>query len=278
VGVDELAGRDLAEVVAQLLANADRSQGPVPAHKLAETLQRRGRGSAEPTQTQGALVAAARVDNLRREAEGQRPRFRVAGNRIGLTEWQLDGELLRLERDIAGLVDRYREAARRQLNKRIQELPHRAIGELVVLLLERAGLTSLVPVRRPGAVPTELHLTGTLPLAGANGALHGGGGELRVAVVVRRDGREVGRERVTELRGALHHYGPADAGWIVTTGQVLSGAREEAAAAGAAPITLIDGQRLARLCEELGVGMVKTELTLPAPDVELFEALRSGGN
>ena len=50
---------------------------------------------------------------------------------------------------------------------------------------------------------------------------------------MRRDGREVGRERVTELRGALHHYGPAQAGMIITTGQVLSGAREEALAPGA---------------------------------------------
>lgn len=91
---------------------------------------------------------------------------------------------------------------------------------------------------------------------------------------MRRDGREIGRERVTELRGALHHYGPAAAGWLVTTGQVLSGAREEAAATGAAPVTLVDGIGLARLCEEQGVAVLQTRLTLPVPDVELFEALR----
>jgi restriction endonuclease Mrr len=96
-----------------------------------------------------------------------------------------------------------------------------------------------------------------------------------VAVVVRRDGREVGRERVAELRGALHHYGPAVAGWIVTTGQVLSGAREEAAAPGAAPITLVDGNRLVRLCEEHGVAVQETRLTLPLPDLDLLDALRS---
>ncbi|MFO0652671.1 MAG: restriction endonuclease [Polyangiales bacterium] len=55
-------------------------------------------------------------------------------------------------------------------------------------------------------------------------------------MIIKRGG-EVGRERVIELRGSLHHYGPANAGWIVTTGNILSGAREEAAQPGTSPIT-----------------------------------------
>ena len=48
------------------------------------------------------------------------------------------------------------------------------------------------------------------------------------------------------FRGALHHYGPASAGWLITTGQVLSGAREEAATPNAAPrSTLFDFRSLA---------------------------------
>jgi restriction endonuclease Mrr len=93
---------------------------------------------------------------------------------------------------------------------------------------------------------------------------------------VRRDGREVGRERVSELRGTLHHYGPAAAGWLITTGQVLSGAREEAASPGGAPVTLTDGPGLVRLCEQYGVGIQRTQLLLSLPDVELFELLKSG--
>jgi restriction endonuclease Mrr len=96
------------------------------------------------------------------------------------------------------------------------------------------------------------------------------------AIVVRRDGRDVGREQVTELRGSLHHFGPAFAGFIVTTGQVLSGAREEAAAPGASPVRLIDGATFARLCEEHGIAVTRTALSLPLPDAELFESLRNG--
>jgi restriction endonuclease Mrr len=57
---------------------------------------------------------------------------------------------------------------------------------------------------------------------------------------------------------------------------VLSGAREEASASGAAPIALFDGAALARLCEEHGIGVLATRLTLPLPDVDLFESLRQG--
>jgi restriction endonuclease Mrr len=263
--LEELAGRELADVLQQMIATFDRNRGLVGFQNLAEAAQRKGRANGDSQATQSLLAAAARTDNLRRANQGQRQRFRVVGNRVGLSEWLLDGELLRLEREIISLSERYREAMRRTLARKLQEIPHRAVGELVVLLLERLGVTDLTAVRRTGAHGAELHLSGKAAAAG---------GEMRVAIVVRRDGREIGRERVTELRGALHHYGPAHAGWLITTGQVLSGAREEASANGAAPVSLWDGAALARLCEEHGIGVSFTRVSLPVPDADLFEALR----
>jgi hypothetical protein len=136
-----------------------------------------------------------------------------------------------------------------------------------MLLLERIGIKHLALVRRPGSHGSELHLQGRAT---------GPGGEIPTAIVLRRDGRELGRERVAELRGALHHYGPAAAGWLATTGQVLSGARDEAMVPGAAPITLLDGLGLARLCDEHGVAVLRTRVELTLPDVDLLETLRSG--
>jgi restriction endonuclease Mrr len=250
-----------------LLATFDRNRGPVAVQAVIDSSARRGRALGELGLGPGALLAVARADNLRREADGQRPRFRILGNRLALTDWLLDGELARLERDLVALADRFREASRRSLLRKLQELPQRAFGELMAVLLERAGMTELSSVKRPGMHGAEIHLS-----AKANGPA----GELRTAIVVRRDGREIGRERVTELRGALHHYGPAAAGWLVTTGQVLSGAREEAAAAGAAPVTLVDGAALSRLCEQHGVAVIRNRLTLPLPDLDLLDALRGG--
>jgi len=39
-------------------------------------------------------------------------------------------------------------------------------------------------------------------------------------------------------------------------------------------VTVIDGIALAKLCEEHGVGVVHTRLSLPLPDLDLLEALR----
>ena len=263
--MDDLAGKDLADAVETLLLGFDRGRGPVTAQTLSEAAQRRGRLSGDQAATQGLLLAAARTDNLRALAAGTRPRFRISSNRIGLTEWQLDGELARLERDLLQTAERYREVLRRTFARSLQDLSHRGLGELLTLVLERIGFSELTQVRRPGLHGAELHLSGKA---------RGPSGEVRTAVVIRRDGREVGRERVTELRGALHHYGPALAGLIMTTGQVLSGAREEAAAPGASPVSVIDGLGLAKLCEEHEIGLVATKLSLPHPDLDLLEALR----
>jgi hypothetical protein len=264
---EEPVGRDLADAIQQIIAGFDRNRGLVGVQILAEAAQRRGRLGGDLQASQGLITAAVRADNLRRAALGQRQRFRIVGNRVGLTDWLLDGELVRIEREIMTLSERYRETLRKGLVRKLQELPHRAVGELLILVLERLGMSELQPIRRTGAHGAELHLSGKASSPA---------GELRAAVVIRRDGREIGRERVTELRGALHHYGPAHAGWLITTGQVLSGAREEASASGAAPISLLDGVAVARLCEEHGMGVVHTRISLPMPDVELFEGLRQG--
>src|SRR5205085_7275193 len=125
--------------------------------------------------------------------------------------------------------------------RKLQELPGHALIELALLGLERVGMTNLRTVRRAGAPGGEAHFA----------AVHRTGtDEIRTAVVIRKDGREVGRERVSDLRGALHHYGPASAGWLLTTGQVRSGAREEAGAPNAPPVALYDGLAFCKLLEE----------------------------
>ena len=149
-------------------------------------------------------------------------------------------------------------------------LPHLlngvSLGLLFALLaLERVGMSQIRPVRRAGAPGGEAHFA----------CVHRTGtDEIRTAVVLRKDGRELGRERVSDLRGALHHYGPATAGWLVTTGQVLSGAREEAVAQAAAPIALYDGMAFCKLLEDHDVAVARTRVSVAIPDFELLETLR----
>jgi hypothetical protein len=263
---DELAGRELADAVGIVLSSFDRNAGPVPVRAVGEVLMRRGRVQGEPALVMAQLSASMRADNLRRIANGQRPRFRFAsGGRVALTDWTLGGELPRLEQDVIAAIERYRDASRRTMLRRLQELPGHALIELLLLSLERVGMMGLRAVRRAGSPGGEAHFS----------AVHKAGGDaIPTAIVVRKDGREIGRERVTDLRGALHHYGPATAGWLITTGQILSGAREEAAAVGAPPVALYDGIAVCKLLEEFDVGVIKTRFAIAIPDLELLEALR----
>jgi hypothetical protein len=263
---EELAGRDLADAAALVLATFDRNSGPAPIRAVAEGLARRGRLPGDPVLAIAQAGASMRADNLRRSANGQRPRFRFgSGGRVALTDWTLNGDLPRLEQEVAAVIDRYREASRRALLRRLQELPGHALIELALLAVERVGMTNLKAIRRSGSPGGEAHFS----------ALHKTGGDtIPTAIVIRKDGREIGRERVTDLRGALHHYGPASTGWLITTGQVLSGAREEAAAQGAPPVTLYDGIAFCKLLEDIDVGVVKTRFAVAIPDLELLETLR----
>jgi hypothetical protein len=263
---EELAGKELADATLMVMTAFDRNAGPVPIRSIVDQLARRGRLTGDPQAALTQLSASLRADNLRRAANGQRPRFRFAnGSRIAPTDWSLGTDLARLEQEVAAAIDRYREASRRAMLRRLQELPGHAFLELALLGLERIGMTQLKSVRRAGSPGGEGHFA----------AVHRtGADEIRTAIVIRKDGREIGRERVSDLRGALHHYGPANAGWLVTTGQVLSGAREEAAAIGAAPIALYDGLSFCKLMEDNDVAVVKTRFSVAIPDLELFEAIR----
>lgn len=266
--IDELAGRELSDLIVRILEGVDRNQGAVPFRAIAEAAQRRGRVSGDLNSATSAIAAAIRGDNLRRAAQGQRPRFRLSnGGRVALTDWVLGSDLLRMEQDALLAIDRYREAARRVLAGKLQkDMSGPALVELLLIALERLGFREIKQVRRAGLPGGESHFS----------AVHvgTGGEEIRTAIVLRRDGREIGRERVIDLRGSLHHYGPATAGWLITTGQCLSGAREEASAPGTVPITLFDSLGFAKLLEENDVAVVKTTIQLPFPDVDLLETLR----
>lgn len=263
---DEISGKELADVAMMVLSGYDRSQGAVQLKNVADTLIRRERLSGDPVLATSIVSASLRADNARRTANGQRPRFRFgAQGRVALTEWMLSHELARLEQDALSAVERYREAARKTIHRKVQELPGHAFIELALLLLERMNLTHIRSVRRTGGPGGEGHFS----------AVHKTGTEeIKTALVIRKDGREIGRERVSDLRGAFHHYGPAFSGWLITAGQVLSGAREEANVAAAPPITLIDGATFCRLLEEYQVGVTPTHVTTCIPDVEFFDLLR----
>lgn len=84
---------------------------------------------------------------------------------------------------------------------------------------------------------------------------------VREVVQVKRRRSNIQRRTLDELRGSLHRF-DATRGTIITTGGFSSGAQTAAFERGAAPITLIDGDRLVDLLIEHEIGVRKRSVQL----------------
>ena len=91
--------------------------------------------------------------------------------------------------------------------------------------------------------------------------------EIREVVQVKRTESNIGRRTIDELRGALPYH-RAIRGTIITLGGFAKGVAEAALFQGAAPITLIDGNRLLELAIKHQIGVRRKPVDL----VELDEA------
>jgi hypothetical protein len=260
-GQGDLVARDLADEVYSVLAAGDTS--PLGYVQIAERLVQRGRLEGDPGALATPVAAAIRADGRRRE----RPRFRYLDGRVALVDWWLPRDAVRQEREAVRFAERQRDQVRRAFLRKLQELPATGFVEMIATWLNAEGVSKLRAVRRPGSTRDEIHLAGVM---------RRGPETTRIALVLLREGREVGRDRVIDLRGELHHYGErgASVGWIISTGPVSQSAREESEVPGTAPIATFDGMTLAEAMEARRIGLVPVSLPLATIDQDLFDALR----
>ncbi len=258
----DLLGKDLADAVWAVLSHGDRA--PHSFARVAEVLVRRGRLSGNPAALAPTIAAAVRADVARADATRTHSRFRVRGGRLSLTEWLLPKPLARAEQDLLSAAERYGSELRRSLIHKLGILPAAGFAELIATWLNAEGVTALRAVRRPGSSVSEFHFAGTLKR---------GSEETRLAIVVIRSARDIDRETIVEVRGALHHYGQASCAWILATGHMTSGARDEAAMTGAAPCALFDGMAVATAMERVGVAVRTQVIAHHELDLDLLEAL-----
>ena len=90
---------------------------------------------------------------------------------------------------------------------------------------------------------------------------------VREVVQAKRHKRSIQRKDLDALRGSLYRFN-AVRGTIVTTSRFAKGTQEAAFATGAAPITLIDGDKLIDLLIEHGIGVRKRTIELLEVDAE----------
>jgi restriction system protein len=101
--------------------------------------------------------------------------------------------------------------------------------------------------------------------------------QIREVVQVKRQKSNVIRPILDQLRGALPYF-QAIRGTIITLGGFANGCKEAALYQGAAPITLIDGDKLVELLVKHSVGIKKRTLTLVEVDDDYFRAHQSAAN
>jgi len=95
---------------------------------------------------------------------------------------------------------------------------------------------------------------------------------VREVVQAKRHKRTIQRKDLDALRGSLYRFN-AVRGTIIATSRFSKGTEEAAFAGGAAPITLIDGDKLIDLLIEHGIGVRKRTLEVLAVDPDAFADL-----
>lgn len=92
---------------------------------------------------------------------------------------------------------------------------------------------------------------------------------VKEVVQVKRHRRTIQRKDLDALRGSLYRF-DAVRGTIITTSKFSKGTQEAAFARGAAPITLIDGEKLIDLLIQNGIGVRKRQVEILEVDPTAF--------
>ena len=95
---------------------------------------------------------------------------------------------------------------------------------------------------------------------------------IREIVQAKRHRRPIQRKDLDALRGSLYRFN-AVRGTIVTTSRFSKGTQDAAFATGAAPITLVDGERLLDLLIEHSIGVRKRTVELLEVDTDALASI-----
>ena len=137
------------------------------------------------------------------------------------------------------------QEARKKLSDYLSQMDPYRFEELVSLLLEEMGYNNVIvtaPSNDKGVdVVADIEL---------------GISSVREVVQVKRHVGSINRTILDQLRGSLHRF-KAMRGTIISTGSFSSGAKSAALEQGAAPITLIDGNKLLDLFMQYEIGISK---------------------
>ena len=163
-------------------------------------------------------------------------------------------------RQLWALLHAQRQHARESLRILLAHMDPIAFEGLICQLLERMGYE-------------EIYLTQTSKDFGVDviASIELGITSVREVIQVKRQQRNIQRATLDALRGSLHRF-EAVRGTLITTSDFSKGTRDAAFERGAAPITLIHGERLIDLLMEHQLGVRKTEVVMWHVEPATFES------
>lgn len=174
----------------------------------------------------------------------------------GLDHLQRAGDEPPLHNQVRALVRRQEGAVRATLRESLRDMDPLAFEHLIKRLLEEMDYQKVEVTARSGDGGVDV--IGDIEL---------GITSVREVVQAKRHRYTIQRKDLDALRGSLYRF-RAVRGTIVTTSRFAKGTQEAAFATGAAPITLIDGDKLIDLLIEHGIGVHKRTIELLEVDAQ----------
>lgn len=174
--------------------------------------------------------------------------------RVG-TEEALGGDE---QQELWGLAKKQEASVRESLRELLFNMDAFAFEHLVKRLLEEMNYQNVEVTTRSGDGGVDVI-----------GEIELGITSVREVVQAKRHRRTIQRKDLDALRGSLYRFN-AVRGTIIATSRFSKGTEEAAFAHGAAPITLIDGDKLIDLLIEHNIGVRKRTIEVLAVDPDAF--------
>jgi len=174
--------------------------------------------------------------------------------RVG-TEEALGGDE---QQQLWTLVKKQHTTVRESLRELLLDMDPYAFEHLIKRLLEEMDYQNVQVTTRSGDGGVDVVADIELGIT-----------SVREVVQAKRHKRTIQRKDLDALRGSLYRFN-AVRGTIIATAPFSKGTSEAAFATGAAPITLIDGDKLIDLLIEHGIGVKKNKIEVLSVDADAF--------
>lgn len=156
-------------------------------------------------------------------------------------------------------VNLYNLQQRNALKERLKEINPYRFEHLISELLEAMGYEEVTVTKESGDRGVDVVATVQFGIT-----------TIKEVVQVKRKKRIIGRPVLDQLRGSLPYH-KAIRGTLITTGKFSRDCKNAALYVGAAPIGLIDGEKLLDLLIEHEIGMKKRSAQLHEVDEQMFD-------